>query len=89
MKPKIDIIRSSKDELVFRCDNLTIVELLRIYLNEDDSVKLAVWKREHPSIAPIMLVKTIGKSPKKALADAVKHIEKELDKLVTDFKKLK
>ena len=85
----VNVLRNSKDELELSCDNLTIIELLRNYLNEDDSVVLAVWKREHPTKEPIMLIRTEGKTPKKAVADAVKIIEKQLDSIITDVKKLK
>jgi len=85
----INILKSSKDELELTCDNLTIVELLRNYLNEDDAVELAVWKRDHPTKDPIMLIKTKGKTPKKAVADAVKAIEKQLDGVISDVKKIK
>jgi DNA-directed RNA polymerase subunit L len=86
---EIKIVNSEKDELEFECDNLTVVELLREYLNQDSSVQIAVWKREHPTKSPHMLIKTKGKTPKKALADAVKVIEKELDKIEADVKKIK
>ena len=86
---EVKILTDSANELQATVDNLTIVELLRVYLNRDDSVVLAAWRREHPTKPPILLVKTKGKSPRKALADSVKAIEKDLDKLESDFKKLK
>jgi DNA-directed RNA polymerase subunit L len=58
-------------------------------LNKDSSVIFAAWKREHPTENPILLVKTKGKTAKKAIADAVKSVEKDLDKLEDNFKKAK
>lgn len=86
---EIKILKSSKDELEAEIDSVTIAEILRVYLNKDSGVSLAVWKREHSTKNPILLVKTKGKTAKKALDDAVNTIVKELDKLEADFKKLK
>jgi len=86
---EIKILNFSKDEIEFEVGSLTMAEILRIYLNKDSAVTLAVWKREHPTKGPIMLVKTKGKSAKKAIADAVNSISKELDKISSDFKKMK
>ena len=86
---EVKILNASKDEIEVQVDSLTLVELLRVYLNKDSSVIFAAWKREHPSESPILKVKTKGKSAKKAIDDAVKTIIKELDKIEADFKKLK
>lgn len=85
----IEILNSSKDELEVRLENITLVEILRVYLNKDDAVTFAAWKREHPSEKPILKLQTKGKSPKKAINDAVSAIEKDLDKIEDGFKKLK
>lgn len=85
----INVLRSEKDEIEFELDSLTISELLRVYLNRDDGVSFAAWKREHPTKNPIMLVKTKGKTAKKALNDAIAHITKDLDKTLDEFKKMK
>ena len=86
---EINILRSSKDEIEVEFESITIIELLRVYLNKDSSVNFAAWKREHPTKNPILLVKTSGKTAKKAINDAVLAVTKDLDKLDTDFKKLK
>ena len=85
----IEILKSSKDEIELKVDNLTIIEILRVYLNKDPAVSFVAWKREHPTKDPILAVKTKGKSAKKVIADAVSVITKELDKVADDFKKLK
>ena len=86
---EINVLKSSKDELELELENSTIVEILRVYLNKDSSVEFAAWKREHPTEKPVLAVKTKGKTPKKAVADAVNLITKDLDKVEADFKKLK
>ena len=85
----IEILKGSKDEIEVRLPNITLVEILRVYLNKDDSVSFAAWKREHPSEKPILKVQTKGKTAKKAINDAVASIEKDLDKIEENFKKIK
>ncbi len=86
---EIDVIKSEKDEIQVKLSSLTSAEILREYLSKDDKVVLAAWKREHPSKNPLLIIKTKGKTTKKALSDAVSAIEKDTKKLVSEFKKLK
>ena len=86
---EINVLKNSNDEIELEIGSLTIVEILRVYLNKDSSVTFAAWKRKHPTEKPILLVKTKGKTAKKAINDAVVSITKELDKVSNDFKKLK
>ena len=86
---EIDIIESSKDEVKIELGNITIAEILRVYLNKDSAVSLAVWRRNHPTEKPVLLVKTKGKTAKKAVIDAINAVTKDLDKLDSDFRKLK
>ena len=86
---EVNIISSSKDELVVKLENVTIAEVLRVYLNKDSGVTFAAWRRDHPTQGPVLKVKTKGKTAKKAIDDAVSLAVKELDKIEADFKKLK
>jgi len=86
---EVNIIKSSKDELEMESDSLTVVEILRVYLNKDSSVSFAAWKREHPTKNPVLVVRTKGKTAKKAVHDAINSIAKDLDKIEDDFKKMK
>jgi len=83
------ILKDSKEELEVEIGSLTMVEILRVYLNKDSSVTFAAWKREHPTKKPILAVRTKGKTPKKAINDAIALITKDLENIETDFKKLK
>lgn len=85
---EINIIKDSKNEIEVELGNLTIVELIRVYLNKDSSVTFAAWRREHPTEKPILKVKTKEKTAKKAINDAISFIAKDLDKFESDFKKL-
>jgi DNA-directed RNA polymerase subunit L len=82
------ILKEEKNNIVVELDNQTAAEILRVYLNEDDAVVLAAWKREHPDKPIIFEIKTDGKTAKKALEDAAAKIEKQTDKLAEDFKKI-
>ena len=85
----IKILKNTKDELNVQIENLTLAEILRVYLNKDPAVSFTAWKREHPTENPILAVKTKGKTAKKAVSDAVNSITKELDKALDEFKKMK
>lgn len=85
----IKYIKDEKNEADIEIDNLTIAEVLRAYLGEDDNVSFVAWKREHPTKNPILKVKTSGKTARKAVSDAVARIEKDADKLVDEVKKSK
>ena len=84
---ELKVLKDEKDNILVEMNNQTVAELLRVYLNKDDAVELAAWKRSHPEKPVILEVKTKGKSAKKALEDAVAKVEKELGKVLDEFKK--
>jgi len=83
---EVKILKDEKNELDIELDNLTIAEVLRVYLNKEGA-KLAAWKREHPTKNPVLHIE--NDNPKKLLKKAIATLEKEIDKVVEDFKKLK
>jgi DNA-directed RNA polymerase subunit L len=83
----VHILKEDKEGLEVQIGSLTLAEILRVYLNKDSNVDFAAWKRDHPTKNPILSIK--GKSPKKALKDAVSAITKDLEKLEKDFEKMK
>ena len=85
----INVLKSSKEEIEVELGNVTMAEILRVYLNKDSSVAFAAWRRDHPSSKPVLKVKTKGKSVTKAISDAVFNIIKDLDKVESDFAKMK
>ncbi len=85
----IKLVKKEKDELHLEIDNLTIAELLRNYLWQDQATELAVWQRDHPSKNPVLVLKTKGKNPVKVLQDTIDKIQKINSKLVSEAKKLK
>ncbi len=85
----IKILQDDKNELKAEIGNITIVEILRVYLNQDNSVNFAAWKRTHPSKNPILHIKTKNKTAKKALQDAITAVQKDTTKFFNEFKKAK
>lgn len=86
---EVEIIKDSKEELEVKLENLTLAELLRVYLNEDSDVTFVAWKREHITEKPILSLKVKGKTAKKAMDDAVSAVVKDLEKVEKDFGNLK
>lgn len=84
---EIKVLKDEKNELEVQIDNQTVAELVRVYLNEDDAVKLGVWKKEHYSKPVILRVETEGKTAKKALQDAISKAQKDLEKYANEFRK--
>ena len=78
------MINKEKGDYELRVDNITVAEILRVYLNRQ-GVEFAAWRREHPDKPIIMKVQ--GKDVKKEVADAVKAIKKDLDVIVKGVKK--
>ncbi|MEI6731793.1 MAG: RpoL/Rpb11 RNA polymerase subunit family protein [archaeon] len=82
----IEIVKQEKQEVELKIDNPTVAEILRVYLNEQ-GIKFAAWRREHPSKPVIFKIQTSEGTVKKAVADAVVAIKKDCDKLVAGLKK--
>lgn len=85
----IKVLKDEKDELHLEIDNLTIAELLRSYLWQDDATVLAAWQRDHPSKNPILVLHTKGKTAKKVLQDTIDKIQSTNSKLLSEFKKIR
>ena len=83
---EIKILKDEKTELDVEISSLTIAEVLRVYLNKEGA-KLAAWKRDHPTKNPVLHIE--ADNPKKLLKKAIATLEKEIDKTVDEFKKLK
>lgn len=84
----LEILKEEKNEIEVAFEDITIPEILRVYLNKDSSVDFVAWKQEHPTKKPILRVVTTRKTAKKAINDAIDSIIKELDNFAEDVKKL-
>jgi len=83
---EVKILKQEKNSLDVELGSLTIAEVLRVYLNKQGA-KLAAWRRDHPTKNPVLHIE--GDNPKKLLKSAITILEKEIDKVVDEFKKLK
>ena len=83
---EVEIIKQEKNEIELKIDNPTVVEVLRVYLNEQ-GVDFAAWRKVHPSKPLIFRIQTSGKTVKKAVSDAIVAINKDCDGLVKGLKK--
>ncbi|MEM1536003.1 MAG: RpoL/Rpb11 RNA polymerase subunit family protein [Candidatus Pacearchaeota archaeon] len=86
---EVKILKQDKNLLEIELDNLTIAEFLRNELWQDKATELAVWKRDHPSKNPVLILKTNGKSAKKVLEDTIERLRERNDNLLKEFKKIK
>lgn len=85
----IEYIKQEANDLEVRIPEVTLAEILRVYLNEDSAVTFAAWRRFHPTEAPTLAVKTKGKDAKKALLDALSLADKELASVEKTISSLK
>jgi len=89
---EIDVKNSGANELHFimRGERHTLPNILREALLADPAVVFAAYTLPHP-LGPDceFIVKTKGKTAKKALDDAVKQIEKQLEEFEKAFKAAK
>lgn len=85
---EIKVLKQEKNIIEIEIDDLTIAEILRVYLQKDSAVEFVAWRREHPSKPAVLKIETKGKEVKKAVADAVALIEKESNRLADIVKKL-
>jgi len=86
---ELKFLKTEKNEVEVEFTDLTLIEILRSYLNKDSSVTFAAWKRSHPTENPILKVETKDKDAKTVLNDAVKAIVADLDEAAKEFKALK
>tara|TARA_Y100000310_G_C20646742_1_gene797085 strand:+ start:760 stop:1017 length:258 start_codon:yes stop_codon:yes gene_type:complete len=83
---EVEILKEDKNGVEVRIDNLTVAEILRVYLN-GQGIEFAAWKREHPSKPAIFKIKSSGKTVKKAVADSVVAVKKDLEGVEKALKK--
>ena len=88
---EIEKIKEEKNKLVFEVKGVShgFCNMLKEKLLEDNHVKIATYKVEHPLVnVPRFLVETDGnESPKNAILNAVKKLKTFADKTQKDFAK--
>ena len=84
---ELEVIKSAKNSLEFYLEGErnTFSNLLKSRLLEDKDVEYVSYMLEHPtSNKARFILKTSGKTPKKAIEDAAKKIEEDVE----EFEKL-
>ena len=79
-------MKEEKGLIDIEIDNLTVVELLRAYLNKQD-VKLAAWRRDHPTKNPVLRVE--ADNAKKVVLKAIEQVQKDINSFAIEYKKAK
>ena len=82
----VEITKNEKQNLELKMDNLTIAEIIRVYLYENGA-SFAAWKREHPSKPLIMNIQSSDKNIKKVVSDAIAAIKKDTGAILSAVKK--
>jgi len=82
----VEMVKEDKHEVELKMDNLTVAEILRVYLN-NQGIDFAAWRREHPFKPLTMKIESKDKSAKKAVGEAIDSIKKDLDKISSEIKK--
>jgi len=82
----VNILKQEKGSLELTVDNLTIAEILRVYLNRG-GIEFAAWRREHPSKPLLFRIEGDSKVIKKAVSEAVDAIKKDCAKILGAMKK--
>lgn len=77
----VEVMSHSANDCEVKVDNLTVVEIMRVYLNEN-GIKFAAWRRDHLTQPAIFKIESSGKTVKKAIAEAVSAISKDVDSLI-------
>ena len=72
---EINIVKQEKDDAELELDRVTAAEVLRTYLNEQDGVEFAAWRREHPTKPAVLRIESSG-SVKKEVSDAISAISR-------------
>jgi DNA-directed RNA polymerase subunit L len=83
---EVEILKEDKNDIELKIDNLTVAEILRVYLNKQ-GIEFAAWRREHPSKPAVFKIKSSGKTVKKAVAEAIEEINSDCDKVLSILKK--
>ena len=82
---EVKILKQDKNELEVQVDNVTVAEILRVYLNKQGT-DFAAWRREHITKPAIIKIKS-KKTAKKEISDAVAAIKKDLSAVEKAIKK--
>jgi len=87
---EIEFLSEKKNEVEFliKGERHTFPSLLKDALLKDSSVEFAAYKLRHPMDRDsLFFLRTSGKTPKKALQEALKKIGSDLEEFASNMKK--
>lgn len=85
---ELKVLKDEKEKLVLQLnnENATIAAAIKNELWNDPKIKVATLTKKHPLVGkPEIIVE--GSNPKGMIKEAVKRIQKNIDKLKKDFLK--
>jgi len=82
---EVEVVKDEKNDLEVKLDNITIAEILRVYLN-NQNVDFVAWRRDHLTEPALLKVQSSGKTAKKEIGDAISEIKKDLAKISASVK---
>lgn len=89
---KVSVLTNEKNNLEITLDGErhTIPNILKEKLAADPAVEFCAYKLDHPLDKKAkFIIKTSGKTPKKAVEDAIKQIKEDLTAFKKEVEKLK
>lgn len=89
---EIEVIEDKKNRLVFdaKGETHTIIGPLKEEMRNDDKLKTSGYHVAHPLINTArVVVETVGAEPRKVVSAAIKRLQKQTEKLKTQFKSFK
>lgn len=89
---EVKILEEKKNKIIFEIEDEThtLPQMLKEQLWEDDHVKAAGYTQEHPLIPKTKFVlETDGADPKKTIESAIKKMQKQVEKIKDEIKKIK
>jgi len=75
---ELKFLKDEKNEIEVEISDVTLAEILRVYLNKDSEISFAAWKREHMTKTPVLKVQSDKKDVKKAVKEAIKSVSADL-----------
>jgi DNA-directed RNA polymerase II subunit RPB11 len=88
MEMEVLIDKKEEAEFLIKGERHTFPSMLRDVLLKDSKVVFVAYKLEHPmDTESKIIIKTSGRSPRKALEDALKKMNSNLDEFSSNMKK--
>ncbi|MEM1689329.1 MAG: RpoL/Rpb11 RNA polymerase subunit family protein [Candidatus Hadarchaeales archaeon] len=87
---EVEVVEKEEKKRVLKVTGTdhTIMNLLCSELHSDEDVVFAAYREDHPLTKTITFyIQTSGKTPEKAIKDAIARIQRQIDEFEEKFKK--